>query len=157
MALRLTGNRELANCSRVLPDEPWQDLGFSKRPRSGAYFQRFRPRWKVDLEKRILQEMLVVFTATYVVADRISSSNIPNVISAYLEKSDIVKALGYVSRDEGVQHLTRSIAKYRDSPIREWHTLILERVNPTLYPTSNCPHDYCSDVSVLLRTRGEWF
>jgi hypothetical protein len=118
----------------LLTNEPWQDLGFSKRARSGAYFQRFRPRWKVDLEKRILQEMLVVFTAAYVVADQISSSNIPNVISAYLEKSDIVKALGYVSRDEGVQHLTRSIAKYRDSPIREWHTLILERVNPTSIP-----------------------
>jgi len=120
--------------SMILKDEPWQDFGFSKRPKYGAYVRRFRRRWKVDLEKRVLQEMLAVFTAAYVVANRITFDSIPNVIAAYVEKAEILNALGYASRDEGIQHLTQSIARYRNLPLRDWATPILERINPTSIP-----------------------
>jgi hypothetical protein len=118
----------------LVTDEPWQDFGFPKRPRYGAYFQRFRPRWKVDLENRIIQEMLAVFTAAYVVADRIAYENVPHVLSIYFEKAEVVKALGYESRDEGAQHLINSITKYKNLPLREWHTAIWGRINSIPIP-----------------------
>lgn len=150
-------NTVVATClGMLLTDEPWQDFGFSKRPKYGAYFQRFRPKWKVDLEQRIVQEMLAVFTAAYVVAGRVPSGNTPNIISAYLEKTDVVKALGYVSRDEGVQRLTQSIAKYQVLPIREWHTLILERVNPTSIPDKKFSARLLLGCIHFVRTWGVW-
>ena len=114
--------------SMILGNEPWQDLGFSGRPRYGAYFERFRSKWKVDLEKILLQEMLAVFTAAYVVADRITLDDIPNIIAVYLQNIDTVKALGYASRDDGVEHLTRAIRNYRGLPLREWQKPMWDRI-----------------------------
>jgi hypothetical protein len=72
-------NTVAATClGMLLTDEPWQDFGFSKRPKHGAYSQRFRSTWKVELERRILQEMLAVFTAAYVVSGRVPSGKISN-------------------------------------------------------------------------------
>ena len=89
----------------VLSDEPWRDIGFSKRPRYGKFFQRFRARWKTDLEKRTLQEMLAAFTAAYVVAGRVSSDKVLSIVGAYTARADILTALGYSSREEGVRDL----------------------------------------------------
>jgi hypothetical protein len=130
-SVRLTDSPKVvaAAClSMILENEPWQDFGFSKRPKYGAFFARFRSKWKIDLENRILQEMLAVFTVAYVVADRLTIDDIPNVISVYLQNTDIVKALVYASREDGVEHLTRSIINYRELPLREWQGPMWERI-----------------------------
>ena len=60
-------NKVGAYClAAALMDEPWQDLGFRRRPKHGRFIQRFRPSWKVALEKRVLQQIIAVFTAVHV-------------------------------------------------------------------------------------------
>jgi hypothetical protein len=118
----------------VLSDEPWQDIGFAKRPRSGAFLQRFRPTWKSDLERRVTQELLVIFTAAHSVAGRVTSDDIPSVIAAYTASADVVAALGYSYRDESVRHLTEAIAQYCRTPVRDWHGLIAKRIATNSIP-----------------------
>ena len=125
----------VATClGSVLSNEAWQDIGFANRPRHGAFFQRFRPRWKIDLEKRVTQEMLATFTAAHAIAGRVSSDDIPSVIAAYTARGDVVVALGYSSRPEGVRHLTETITQYCRTPIRDWHTLFMKRIAPDTIP-----------------------
>ena len=49
--------------STVLRDELWQDLGFPRRPQYGAIVHRFRPLWRVQVEKAALKQMVAIFAA----------------------------------------------------------------------------------------------
>jgi hypothetical protein len=120
--------------SMVMSDEPWQDLGFSKRPRYGAFFQRFRSGWKVQLEKKALQEMLATFTAAHVLAGVVASDDIPKIVATYTVRPDVVRSLGYSSKEEGVGHLNTSIAKYLAAPPDEWSVLLTNRLDPRSVP-----------------------
>jgi hypothetical protein len=125
----------VATClSMLLSNEAWQDFGFAKCPRHGRFFERFRPAWKSDLEKKLIQEMLSAFTVVHALADRIAYEDIPSVIAAYTERPDVVTALGYSTRDEFVQHLSERIAHYRRTPHDDWHTLIANRIDPNSIP-----------------------
>jgi hypothetical protein len=128
-------NNVAATClGSVLKDEPWQDLGFAKRPRHGKFFERFKPKWKNELENRAVQELLATFTAAYALASRITSEDIPFVIAAYTAKTDLVTALGYSTRNEAVQHLSKRIAQYCRTPTADWHALIVKRIDPSSIP-----------------------
>jgi hypothetical protein len=116
----------------VLKDEPWIDFGFTKRPRSGAFFQKLRSPWKRDLENTIAQQILATFTAAYVIAGHISSKDIPQVIEAYAKVG--LTPLGYRSNDEGVTHLTKMIAQYHNTPFRNWSDLIAKQIGPMSIP-----------------------
>jgi hypothetical protein len=118
----------------VLSDEPWRDIGFSKRPRCGAFFQRFRAAWKTDLEKRTIQEMLAAFTAAHAVAGRVSPDGIRSIIAAYTARPDVLTALGYSSREEGVRHLTETTADYCRTPIRDWASIAVKGIEPSSIP-----------------------
>lgn len=39
--------------STVLHDEPWKDIGFTRRPRYGTRIQHLRPRWRVAFERAV--------------------------------------------------------------------------------------------------------
>ncbi len=108
----------------VLSDEAWQDIGFPRRPRFGAFFQRFRPKWKTDLENRVTQEILAAVTAAHALAGRITFDEIPRIIAEYTASADLAAALGYSSRNEGRRRLSETIAQYCKTPIRDWNTMI---------------------------------
>jgi hypothetical protein len=118
----------------VLRDEPWQDIGFPKRPRHGEIFQGLRPAWKVALEKAVLQEMLAAFTAAYVLAGRITPDDTPQVIAVYTANADIIKDLGFSSREESVQNLNERITQYCATPLVDWYTTIAERITSMPIP-----------------------
>lgn len=120
--------------STLLSDDAWQDFGFVKRPRHGSFFQNFRPTWKIDLENKVIQEMLSTLTAAHVLADRITSEDIPRIIAAYTARADLVASLGYSSRDESAQHLAERIACYRKTPLADWHIVIAKRIAPNSIP-----------------------
>jgi hypothetical protein len=73
--------------------------------------------------------MLAVFTAAYVVAERLTPDDIPNIIAIYLQNAEVVKALGYSYSDAASEHLTQSIFGYINLPLRQWHTPIWNRIN----------------------------
>jgi hypothetical protein len=111
----------------VLRDEPWQDLGFGRRPRYGAFFQRFRPKWKVDLEKAALKEMVSLLTTAHLAAQ-----DIDGVIAFYVDGTEqaheLWRTLGYTSRSEAQHHLRNSIAAYSAAGSEGWSQLLLSRL-----------------------------
>lgn len=123
-----------ACCHTVLMDEPWQDLGFPKRPKYGAFIQRFRPTWKVALEKKTLQEMLAVLTAAHILGGAVPDSDIPDVVEAYTATSDLIDALGYPSRDEARRQVRESIEKYIETPSDQWSAVLCSRIDPNSLP-----------------------
>jgi hypothetical protein len=124
-----------ATClSMLLSDEPWRDIGFPKRPRVGALFQRFRAAWKPALEKRTIQHMLAAFTATHLIAGKASSDSVGSIIAAYTARPDVLTALGYSTREEGVRHLTETIADYCRTPIGDWASIMVKGIQPSSIP-----------------------
>lgn len=133
--MRDSVRRVVAQCCRtVLANEPWQDIGFPKRPRRGAFFQRFRPTWKVTLEKKVFQEMLAVFTAAHVAGGAVQGSDISEVVEAYTATPELVRALGFESRDHARRHLSESIETYVRTPSRQWSAVLCSRIDPNSVP-----------------------
>ena len=125
----------VATClSTALTDEPWQDLGFSKRPKYGAYFERFRPKWRVTIENKVLKELVIVFTAAYVVAGVVTPDDITEIVALYTCRADVVRSMGYMSQHDATQHMTASIRQYLGSSPARWHTLLFQRLDPTSLP-----------------------
>jgi hypothetical protein len=118
----------------IMRDEPWQDFGFVKRPRYGRLFKKLKPPWRTSLENRVLQMMLASFTTAHVLARRINYEEVQGVIVAYATDDDVVAALGYASRQECGRHLIEAIWKFAETPVADWHALILKRVDPLSIP-----------------------
>jgi hypothetical protein len=124
----------------VMKDDPWQDMGFRKRPRHGRWFQQFRAPWRVMLERSILQEMLILFTAAHVVAGVLSKAELGELVHVYVDgpdgTGDLWATFGYPSRDQARGHLTDSIQLYVDAGIREWLNLFPQRIGSLAIPDS---------------------
>lgn len=131
----MNGPRQVAAriLSTVVSDGPWQDLGFPRRPRHGEIIQRFRPQWRVHLEKTVLKEMLIVLTAAHVHAGVIDASNVDEVVSVYVAgpegTQDLWRSLGYSSRSEAQLHLSSSIPLYAKAVPTEWSGLLSRRLD----------------------------
>jgi hypothetical protein len=118
-------------------DEPWQDFGYAKRPKYGAVIQKLRPKWKVELEKTILKEMVIMLTAAHVVARVVDPNNLEHLASAYAgtkDFPDMCRHLGYTSRDEASIHLRESITEYVNSPLDKWSGILFTRIDPNSLP-----------------------
>ena len=124
-----------ARClNTVLMDEAWQDFGFAKRPRVGTLFQRFRPKWKFDLEKAVIQEMLPSLSAVHVLAEKMSTRELRTLVEFYTANEDVTGAMGYSSPAEAARHLLQRIAQYGKTPVGEWHNLMAQRIDPLSIP-----------------------
>jgi hypothetical protein len=116
-------------------DEPWQDFGFPKRPRYGVWFQRFRPKWRLDLEKTVLQQMLSVLTAAYVIAGKLPKESIDISVAAYLANVDVsVYSLGFSSQADGASRLKEAIEEYASSLPERWPEILCTHIRPDLLP-----------------------
>ena len=118
----------------ILKDEPWQDFGFPRRPRYGALLQRFRAKWRVELEKRVVQQMLCVLTAAYVVAGKVPKESISVAATAYTSNADVAKALGFSSQAEGASRLAEAIGEYVSSVPDQWSQILYAHIRPDLLP-----------------------
>lgn len=125
----------LAIClGTVLKDEPWQDFGFRKRPRYGAWFQRFRAKWRVELEKRVLQEMLSALTAAYIVSGKLPKNFAERAANVYTANVGIAAALGFSSQDQGALQVKHAIDEYVSSPPEQWSQILYARIRPDTLP-----------------------
>ena len=115
-----------------LMDEPWQEVGFVRRPKYGDLIQRFRPQWRVRLEKAIGQEILILATSAYVTAGVLRRSELKDVVQIYTGEPDgahnLWRVLGYNSANEAAEHLRDSIGAYLDVGIQEWPQLAPTRL-----------------------------
>jgi hypothetical protein len=120
--------------SAVFRDEPWQDFGFPKRPRDGAWAGSFRPQWRVDLEQKVLQQMLSALTAAHVLAGKIPRDAIGSCVTAYTSKPDVAIAFGFGSQAEGVARLKEVIEEYVASPPEQWSRILRSHIRPETSP-----------------------
>ena len=122
----------------ALRDEPWQDLGFERRPRYGELVQRLRPEWRVDLEKAILKEMIAVLTAAHLLAGVITRPQIGDLVQLYVDgpgaPTDLWRTLGYTSRAEAQTHLKSTVYLYADTKPDEWPKSLMQRLQVTKVP-----------------------
>jgi hypothetical protein len=127
--------RVCARCAHdALLDDAWRDLGFSGRPKRGFFFNRFIPRWRVELEKRVLQEFLIAFTAAHAVSGWVTADEVVDIVSTYTSTAALWAALGYSSRGHAIAHLTDSIAAYSQRHPTDWGALLCSRLNPLTIP-----------------------
>jgi hypothetical protein len=125
----------VATCLRtVLNDEPWEDFGFPKRPRYGSWVQSFRPKWRVEVEKTVLQQMLCVLTAAYVVSGKLPKDSISLSAGMYTSNVDVAAALGFPSREEGASRLKETIEEYVLSSPDQWPEILHAHIRPDLLP-----------------------
>jgi len=116
----------------VLKDEPWRTFGFPRRPRNRAWIQRFRAGWRVELEREVLQQMLSVVTAAYVVAGKIPRGSIGLCATAYTSNADFAIAFGFSSQAEGSARMNKAIEKYVSSPPEQWPHILRANIRPEL-------------------------
>jgi|GEM_PF-5264440 len=78
-------DKAVATClDTILRDEPWRDFGFPRRPKYGAWLQRFRSKWRVKLEQTVLQQMFCALIAGYVVSGKASEESINASLVKYM-------------------------------------------------------------------------
>jgi len=114
--------------STVLRDEPWQDLGFTKRPKYGEIVQRFRPQWRVQLERAILKQMVAILSAVHVQAGILEDGDLPQLLEIYVDgpdgTQDLWRSYGYTSRAEAVEDLSSAIGEYVKSDPEQWTAVL---------------------------------
>ena len=119
----------------ILTDEPWRDFGFSRRPVYGAFFQRFRSKWRVKLEKTVLQQMFCALIAGYVVSGKSSKESIAASLVKYMSARGVATtAFGFSSQEECVRCLKSSIEEFVSSPPRQWSSVLSAHIRPDLLP-----------------------
>jgi hypothetical protein len=127
--------RVCARCAHdALLDDAWRDLGFSGRPNRGSFFNRLVPRWRIELEKRVVQEFLIAFTAAHTLSGWVTADEVAEVVSIYTSTPALWAALGYSSREHAIAHLTESIAACGQRRPTEWAALLCSRLNPLTIP-----------------------
>lgn len=126
--------------STALRDEPWEDLGFGKRPKSGRFLQRFRSQWRVHLEDIALRELVSLFTAAHVHAQVLIPGQIPAAVDLMLYGQNgslqLWQNFGFTSRNEGFLGLVASIEAYASLPPDSWSTRLVEALDAVNIPDS---------------------
>ena len=122
----------------ALTNEPWLDIGYGKRPKYGAFFQHFRPKWRVDLENSLLREMISVFTAAYVLAGVLGEKDLDKVINVYVDGTSsatgLFRALGFLSRKDALTHFNEAIREYHEAGPSNWSGTLTRRIGITCIP-----------------------
>lgn len=119
--------------STALRDEPWQDLGFGKRPSAGRFLQRFKPQWRVHLEDTALREMVSLFTAAHVHARVLDPLLIPAAVDILLYGQNgslqLWRTFGFTSRNEGFLGLVAAVQSYALNPPDSWSSRMVEALD----------------------------
>jgi N-dimethylarginine dimethylaminohydrolase len=120
--------------SMVLDNAPWQDLGFKRRPRYGAILERLRPTWRVALENKVLQEMLAIFSAAYIVAETDKDNLTERLVGIYMATPELSAAFGFASQRDGASYMNNAIGEYVVVSPRKWHEILLSHLSALQVP-----------------------
>ena len=128
-----SASEAVAACiAAVMKNEPWQNCGFEKRPQQNIWAQGVRPKWQVELEQKLLEQMLSAVTAAYVVSRKVPESFVDTAVKAYSANSDIAPVLGFSS--ELTIRLKQTIGEYVSAPPENWPQLLSSRVKAVELP-----------------------
>jgi hypothetical protein len=124
----------------ILRDEPWRNMGFRRQPKYGRLINKyFRPPWRVDFERAVRKEMLILFTAVHIASGVMEKDQLEAMIRIYVAGTDggaeLWRHLFYESRTEAENHIRDSVAIYLDSGIHEWPGILTDRLGTMKLPT----------------------
>lgn len=139
-----SGNNEIMkkiwarSCQYALHDEPWRDLGFKRRPKYGAFFQRFRSKWKVELETKVGNELISIFCSVYFAAGILQKTQLDEhvlLFTSYASQNrGVLRSMEFDTPDDLVAFFRESIVTYINTPTKEWHIPFLSRCKVDTVP-----------------------
>lgn len=143
MPVKFNTNQIRVNCYKlILSPALWLTLGYRGVPRQGKFFQFFRPRWRVDLDKTVQRELLSMYSAAFFVAGVAEDPTPARLVDAYTENWSLSKALQFTSQSEGKQYLSTSIDKYISAKPSGWGACFLLQTNMPKIPNKRWQHEF---------------
>ena len=121
-----------------ISNDSWLNIGYGKRPKYGAIFRRFRPKWRVDIEDSILREMVSIFTAAHVLAGILEVNNLDEIIDIYVDgfgsATGLFHTFGFLSRKDALTHFDEAIREYTEAEPSQWPEILTRRLKITRIP-----------------------
>ena len=121
-----------------ISNDSWLNIGYGKRPKYGAIFRRFRPKWRVDIEDSILREMVSIFTAGHVLAGVLEEKNLDEIIDIYVDGFDsatgLFRTFGFLSRKDALTYFDEAIREYTEAEPSQWPEILPRRIKITRIP-----------------------
>jgi hypothetical protein len=120
--------------SIAMSDDIWRSFGYTKLPKYGSIINKFRPKWKTELEKGLLRELLFSQIALHLILESASTLDLDYVLKKFLIHDTIAEGLGYKSIESAYENMIPSISKYTDTSVDEWSSLILSQLEIEAIP-----------------------
>lgn len=105
-------------------DYTWRFWGFPKRPKYGSFWNKLRPKWRVELEQKLFAEILISNIAAYVAGGALDSDGVDELVRFFTTDPQIGNCIGYSSGD----HLRDDIFEYAKAPADEWSGILTGRL-----------------------------
>lgn len=110
--------------SLAFSDDTWRFWGFPKRPKHGSFWNKFRPKWQVQLEQRLFAEIIITHAAAYVAGGVLDSDGIDEMVQFFTNDPQVGNCIGYSSS----ARLRKDILEYAKSAADEWPGIIADRL-----------------------------
>jgi hypothetical protein len=125
--------------STALSDSAWKLFGYSRRPTYGKFVQKFRPKWKVEIERKLFRELIISHIAAHVLAGVISIKTVEQVVNYFVEFFYVkngcgLDCLGYASQKEAERDMYSTVLGYAKTPLESWGGMLMDRISVNLVP-----------------------
>lgn len=116
----------LGSCvSLVFSDHAWRFWGFPKRPKHGAFWDKFRPKWLVEFEQKLTAEIITTNAAAYVVGGVLDEDCVDELARFLTTEPRVGDFIGYSSSSQ----LREDILEYAEASVDDWPTILMERLS----------------------------
>lgn len=87
--------KALKRCvSLAFSDDLWRFWGFPKRPKYGSFVNKFRPKWRVELERKLFAEIIISNAAAYVVGGVLDSDGLDEFVRFFTADARLCNCIG---------------------------------------------------------------
>lgn len=115
----------LGRCvSLAFSDDTWRFWGFPERPKHGAFLNKFRSAWRVDLERKLFAEIIITYAAAYVAGGVLDSEGVDEMTRFFTTDPHVGNCIGYSSS----ARLREDILTYAKAPVDDWPSLLIGRL-----------------------------
>lgn len=115
----------LGKCvSLAFSDDTWRFWGFPKRPKHGSFWNKFRPKWRVDIEQTLFAEIIISNAAAYVAGGVLDSDGVDEMARFFTTDPQVGDCIGYSSSTR----LREDILEYAEAPVDEWPSILTGRL-----------------------------
>ncbi len=140
----------LGRCLSIAFGDPaWQFFGFRKRPRHGAFWQKFRPEWRVALERRLFVEIFLTNVAAYVKSGSLDSHEVGELTEFMMSDAGVERLLNTFGYKSSL-NIKCDVMKYAEAHLDKWAEMLTSRLQIDSIADKNL---YASVLEGCLRTQ----